>query len=118
MVVAVQGDPVAAVLFLNLESGVVMDAWEEPAADQRIEPRRRVAPRDEDALAPFAALVPLDGDAVGGVLRGDARGNPARVGAGRALSRMRQTPAIPLSLTSLGRNGFGSSRDRTPGSTR
>src|SRR6516225_2101779 len=72
VIVAVQGDAVMVVVLMDLEVGMVMDAWKQLAADQGVQPGRRVPPGDENTLPPLALLVPLDSDAVGGVLRGNA----------------------------------------------
>jgi hypothetical protein len=63
-VVAVQFDPVTALVLLNLEGSMVMDAWKQPTTQERIESRRSVSAWDEDALAGLAVLIPLDGDPV------------------------------------------------------
>jgi hypothetical protein len=71
-VVAVQGHPVMAVPLLDLEPGVVVHAGEQPAAGQRVEAGGGVPAGDEGALVPPAAPPPLNQNAVGDVLPGQA----------------------------------------------
>src|SRR5439155_9229439 len=72
-VFALEVDAESAVVFVNVESGVVVDAGEDAAAGQDVEAGRAVAPGDIDAFAGCAVLIfPLDGDAVGGVFRAEA----------------------------------------------
>ena len=56
----------------TVNCGPVVDAGEEPAAGQRVEPGVGVAPADVDAFTHRAVVVPLDGGAMRGVLRRDA----------------------------------------------
>jgi hypothetical protein len=72
-VIAVQDYPVKVVCLVNLEGGMMMDAWKQSAACQGIEPGGGIPPWDEDALPGVAVLVPLHGNPVRSVFRGDAQ---------------------------------------------
>src|SRR4051794_6562179 len=72
-VVAAEIDAELAVVLLDVEMRVVVDAGEDAAAGQDVEARGTVAPRDVDALAGGAVwVIPLHGDAVGGVFGAEA----------------------------------------------
>jgi hypothetical protein len=72
-VVAVQDYAVKVVCLVNLEDGMMMDAWKQPATEERVEPGRGVASWDENAFLDLAVLVPLHGNPVRSVFRGDAQ---------------------------------------------
>jgi hypothetical protein len=63
-VMAIHLNSKPAILFFGLKVGVMVNARKEPAAEQRVKPGIRISARDKDALASFAVLLPLDGDAV------------------------------------------------------
>ena len=67
-IVAIERDSVAAVAFANIEFGQVMKAGKQPPADQPVQPRRRVAPRNVNALATLPAAIPFDRDPMGRIL--------------------------------------------------
>ena len=114
-----QPDVAAAVLGLQLqvdagqriadpEAGRALLAGEQAPADQVVQQRAGVPPRDVDPLARLArGLGPGDGDPVRGVLAGDARA-PTGKPFGRSCSRrIRQMPAIAQLADELRRNGAG-----------
>ena len=62
---------------LDREPGVVVNAREEATAGQRVEPRIGVTPSDIHTLTNHAAVVPLDGRSMSGVLGRDYPATPA-----------------------------------------
>src|SRR5258708_18001946 len=72
-VVAIELHAIAVLLLLDLESSVPVLAGKEVPANQSIQARRSVASGDEDALPVLAVAFPFDGDAVGGILGGQAK---------------------------------------------
>ena len=93
--IALECDAESVGRLVDREGGVVVDAGEESAADPGVEPGAGVAPPHVDPFARRAVIVPLDGAAMGGVLRRDAQTTPARSCGRTCLSRIRQMPTMP-----------------------
>src|SRR4051794_12565920 len=102
---------------VNRKSRMVMQAGKEAAAGEDVETRRRVAARDVDAATGLAGFVPFHGDAVGGVLRRNAKGRrqPARADGGEADEA---DAGHTVAVDELGAERRGSSGRRHAGSTR
>jgi hypothetical protein len=72
--VAFHLDPIPVNAFLAVKVRGVMLAQKKAAPSQPIQPRTGIAARNENPFMPPTMFGPLDGNAVGGVLRLDAEG--------------------------------------------
>src|SRR6059058_2701623 len=71
-IVALEADVQTIGCLADIEVSMVVLPGENSAADQRIEARVAVPPRDENAFLPSSVAIPFDGKAMRGVLRSDA----------------------------------------------
>src|SRR5690348_228999 len=81
VVISVQVDAIESIILLNIEACMVLNAREQDPTDGRVQPRRRVSAWDEDTFTTLAALIPLDGDPMSGILGGKPEERGARNGA-------------------------------------
>ena len=95
-----------AVCFGALERRVVVDAGEEPAADQGVEPRVGVPSRYVDAFSHLAVHVPLDRDPVGCILGAQPTGKGDGCGPD-VLESNQADPANRVTVNDLGPKGRG-----------
>jgi len=84
----VDGNFEAGVAFPSGDVGPMMDPWKNSSASQRVEQRIGVPSKYENAGTRLTLVVPLNGNAMSGVLRGQTR--PSRQTSGANLGQSNQ----------------------------